>query len=108
MYNYNIIVNYKNSSSDDQYRICFCDVFTMPQYDNDIVLKTINEVFSKYKDNDDFKKIIEFAQRKFNEDELHSFMFLFSWDSFEILHKCLIDLNNHQQITAENMQLLLQ
>lgn len=107
MYNYNAIVDYKKYDEDDIYRQQICQSFNIDNYNHDIIMETITNIYEKYKNNNDFMQIINHSSKLYNEEEdLYSLMYLFSWDKFEVLHKCLNDLNNCEKINENNLNLL--
>lgn len=102
MYNYNMILNYKTFENDDQYQIQFCKLFNIQEYDDTIIMNSIDELFDKYKSNIYFKKLIQMAKQLFNtEDDNFAFVYLFSWDYLYDLHNCLNELNNNSTINDE-------
>lgn len=95
MYNYDYIVEYK-TESDDIYREQFLNVFSLKQYDNTVILNTLNEINLKYKNNLEFINLIEKSKKKYNEEvSIYAMMFLFSWDNFDLFHNCLRCFNDN-------------
>tara|TARA_B100000963_G_scaffold301403_1_gene274046 strand:- start:9 stop:341 length:333 start_codon:yes stop_codon:yes gene_type:complete len=108
MYNFKIQVNYKDSDNDDIYRTQLCKCFDVEEYQHEIFMSTMKEIFETFRNNSHFNKLVKFAVSKFGEpEELYAFMYLFSWDYFELLHKCLIDLENTHAILDTNLNNLL-
>jgi hypothetical protein len=104
MYNYRAVIDYKKSDEDDIYREQICLVFGVDQYDHEVIIDGIRSIHSEYSRNESFVDLIKFAKIKFQEDEsIYAFMYLFSWDYFELVHICLNDLNNTQIIAPENI-----
>ena len=108
MYQFNTVVDYKKSEDDDLYRNQICEVFQLDEYNHEIIIKCIYVIHQKYFSNDSFSQLLKFAKIKFQEDDsIYAFMYLFSWDYFELLHTCLNDLNNTQLIAPENISCIL-
>lgn len=108
MYNYNAVIDYKKSDEDDLYREQICVVFGVEKYDHDVIIDCIRSIHLKYLRNESFKELIKFSKIKFQEEEtIYAFMYLFSWDYFELLHLCLNDLNNNDIIAPENFSCII-
>jgi hypothetical protein len=108
MYNFKNIVCYKSNDDDDVYRNQLCKSFHLIEYQHEAIIETVKEIFNTYQENEHFERIIVFAVDKFNEPEkLYAFMYLFSWDYFENLHKCLHDLSSLNTIVEINFQNLI-
>lgn len=103
MYDYDAVVMYQHSEDDDVYRQCICDTFKIKDYDHALIMTTIKELYSKYKNCKDFQILLTYA-RKFDEESFYAFMYLFSWDYFEQLHKCLYELSKTGSISPELLQ----
>ena len=104
MYKYKTIVDYKKDDDDDLYRTQICEVFNMENYNHEQIIGNIKQIYKKFYKNEQFIDLIDFAKTKFEEEDvIYAFMFLFSWDYFELLHLCLNYLNNNNIIACENL-----
>ena len=102
MYNYNYILNYKQYDDDDKYREEFCKLFYINNYNHETIISSIRLLYETYKNNSQFIELVQFAKNKFSEEEdVYAFMFLFSWDYLENLHKCLNELRSNNIISKE-------
>ena len=111
MYNYSLNVNYKNTNKeDDDYRSLLLKAFNLEQYDNDKIMKTNKMIYDTIKDNLKIKSIINLLKKyKYssifiiddNEPELY-FVFLFSFEYFDLYHKCLQELHYNNTISESS------
>ena len=102
MYNYHYVLNYKHYDNDDKYREDFCKLFNIDSYNHETIMNIIKSLYETYKDNPQFIELIQFSKDKFNEDDDDiAFMYLFSWDYLENLHKCLNELKSHNIIPKD-------
>ena len=108
MYNYTLQVKYKNNNDEDQkYRKLLLDAFHLEQYDNDKIMNKMKLIYDIIKNNDKIKSIIQLLKKyKYssifiindNEPELY-LIFLFSFEYFDLFHKCLQELHFNNTIT---------
>jgi len=110
-YSYDTTYIHKTIGNDGYYQFDFCRVFLCKQY-NDIVLETQDSLLEKFKDNVKFKNILHLAKTKnFNipikMDDKNVFCFLFSYDYFHYIHKCLQDLFKTNDISDINYDKLI-
>jgi len=106
MYDFNYIVDYKEKDEplqDETYRENICKTFYMDTYDDYTVKSVTNYVFIFINNNEFFDKIKKLIYLKHNfqdseylDDQL--FMTLFSFDYYDIFHKCLQCQNIHSFI----------
>ena len=120
MYQYDFICTYKlidEEYANDLYMAQLLQAFDISSWDDDIVNNTIMGIFNKFQYNINFKKIIDKAllNSEFNElydiictlDNNNSnnnnnkkeenkerifFSFLFNYNFFDLLHKCICEL----------------
>ena len=118
MYNFNYKITYNNvpeNKQNQQYQEDLLKCFNVKIYDFKKIGKIQDEIFELYKDNEDFKKLLEFFQ---NNQRIipvklplqNCFTLLFQFEYFFMLHNCLIDLNNLNNIqssTFENLTFLI-
>lgn len=112
MYKFDINIDYNNypeEQKDYQYKKQLLDVFDT---NNHNILK-INEsqckLYNKYKKNKSLIDLLEFFKNNQTIIPLElsletCFIFLFAFDYFYILHKCLQDINKYDKITKENYE----
>jgi hypothetical protein len=108
MYNYTLQVKYKNNDDEDQnYRKLLLDAFHLDQYDNDKIMNKMKLIYDIIKNNGKIKSIIQLLKKyKYssifiindNEPELY-LIFLFSFEYFDLFHKCLQELHFNNTIT---------
>ena len=108
MYNYTLQVKYKNNEDEDQnYRKLLLDAFHLEQYDNDTIMNKMKLIYDIIKNNGKIKSIIQLLKKyKYssifiindNEPELY-LIFLFSFEYFDLFHKCLQELHFNKAIT---------
>ena len=109
MYNYSFRINYFDlpiNKQDDQYRKDFLKAFNLDKYESDKILKTVDEIYEKVKDNSQMKSILENYEKnvyrypiEINHNDI--FTFLFSFESFQYLHECLGYLLLNKKIDEE-------
>ena len=97
MYNYSFRTTYTNVSidlQDDQYRKDLLRAFFLQSYDHIVIMKDQDTLFNTFKDNPQLRKILNeyIVNQKtlpMKISDKTAFMFLFSFESFHYLHKCL-------------------
>ena len=70
MYNYNLIISYKNiegNASDTAYRKAFLDAYNINSFDKDKLCEVQDHIYNKFKENEQFKKILEKAKEKYKQ-----------------------------------------
>ena len=95
MYNFDLILTYKdpsnNDNSDELYRNEFLDVFNLESYDEKNINEELNNLY--YKQQSIFSVILKyFSENHKFPIELtpeQCFPFLFSWEYFYITHQCI-------------------
>ena len=96
MYNTNFLCTYKlHDNEDDQdtlYRHEYLYAFGLKEYDSDIIMTILNNLYNRLKDSKDFIEITEshyiFDHKNKNYELI--LQFLFSFHTFDMFHKCLI------------------
>jgi hypothetical protein len=100
MYNYSINTTYLDvENKDTQYRKEYLAAFNITEYNNEIIMNTVTELFQKYKNNTQIEKILELGINNGNKlpftlDKETSFMMLFSYENFHLFHTFLKEINN--------------
>ena len=108
MYNFNLILTYKdpsnNDSSDILYKKEFLDVFNLETYDEKIINEELDNLY--YKQKSAFTEILKYISNnhKFPIELTpeQCFPFLFSWEYFYITHDCI----KTQDIALRNIYLV--
>ena len=116
MYIYDFICTYKMMDDDDDrndlYRIQILQAFGLHCYDDAALNKKIEELYYHMKEKEcaQLKEIIE-ESYKVNQHicvcDMLVFTFLFSYDYFDLFHKCLIDFFTHGRISEETKNNLI-
>lgn len=97
MYNTAFLCTYKLHDDDDHqdtlYRHEYLYAFGLTEYDSDKIMKTLDYIYNKLKDNADFIEIIESHSHFRNENNNKNYelvlQFLFSFHTFNLFHACL-------------------
>jgi hypothetical protein len=121
MYQYDFICTYKlidEEYANDLYMSQILQAFDISSWDDDSVNNTIMEIFNKFNNNNNFKKIINKALLLSDFNDLYDiicmindnnsddnndikkeenkerifFSFLFNYNFFDLLHKCICEL----------------
>jgi hypothetical protein len=99
MYNYSINTTYLDvENKDAQYQKEYLTVFNITEYDHKIIMKTVTDLFQKYKNNQQIDNILELVINNghnlpFFLDKETAFMMLFSFEHFHLFHTFLKDTN---------------
>ena len=109
MYNYSFRISYfdlPEEQQDDQYRKDFLKAFQLTNYESDVILKTIDDIYEKVKDDSQMKAILQNYEKNVYRypieiDHGGIFTFLFSFESFQYLHECLGYLLENKKIDDE-------
>lgn len=119
MYCSDFICTYKLHDKDDQihiYRIQLLQAFNMTDYDEKKLETNINTLYTEVKENqfvcELLDLLLECSKYKMfsdvvNNDKLAIFKILFSYDFFDLTHRCLCDLFNKKNIIDINKELLI-
>ena len=95
MYNYELILTYKdpsnNDNSDELYKKEFLDVFNLETYDEKIINEELDNLYYLQKNVFDIilKYISENHKFPIELTPEQCFPFLFSWEYFHITHECI-------------------
>lgn len=109
MYTTDFICTYKlmdEEYQDMMFQIQFLQAFGIGSYSNEEVDDGLEKIYSDLKDNEKFKKIIK-EHPHYDDSEASTLMLLFSFDTFDLFHMCLIDYYKKKEISDENMEKLL-
>ena len=110
MYNFTYNVSYLNiqgDASDTEYRKQFLSANNISRWDKDSLMKNQDDIYEKFKDNEQFKKILNKAIENYQKiipidmDEKSTLVLLFEYNIFESFHKCLKELNDKNSISDE-------
>ena len=95
MYNTTFLCTYKlHDDEDDQdtlYRHEYLYAFGLKEYDSDAIVATLDTLYQKLKDSNDFIEIVE-SHYYFNRENKNYeviLQFLFSFHTFDLFHTCL-------------------
>lgn len=110
MYNTTFLCTYKlHDDEDDQdtlYRHEYLYAFGLKEYDSDIIVATLDNIYQKLRDNNDFISIIESHYHFNDENKNHEVIlqFLFSFHTFDLFHACLTYLlrDNNSDTTLDD------
>ena len=119
MYNTHFICTYKMHDVNDEetqdviYRFDYLSAFGLKEYDSDVIMKTLEEVYEKLKCDKDFVEILEAHPRFVAEKKNYEFVMqlMFSFDTFNLFHNCLVYLlykyrpipDTIESFTSENL-----
>jgi hypothetical protein len=114
MYNISVNVAYKDiedeNETDKQFRKCFLDVFGLKEFDDGVVVESLDSVYDNLIKFENIKPVFSELQENlskrmplFNAEDKDLMLFLFSYDTFEDAHKLMQNLhkNNHKSIDQE-------
>ena len=96
MYNTTFLCTYKlHDDEDDQdtlYRHEYLYAFGLKEYDMDTIVATIDNIYQKIKDSNDYVEISEahYHFSKDNKNHENILQFLFSFHTFDLFHACLV------------------
>jgi len=113
IYNAEFLCTYKMMDDDedknDLYRIQFLQAFDLNNFNEDILNKKLMQLYDKVKECNQLKEIIEeYSKVNQNMCKIVIFAFLFSYDFFDLFHKCLIDFFNFNVILENTKNDLIQ
>jgi hypothetical protein len=98
MYDTTFLCTYKllendddTSKCDDLYRSQFLQAFHLHVYDDQTIKNTCYWVYDKIKSNVLFKNIIQKGPFYDSKDLVFSFMMLFNYETFDLIHRCIIE-----------------
>jgi hypothetical protein len=114
MYDISVNVAYKDiedeDESDEQFRKCFLDVFGLKEFDDGVVVESLDSVYDDLIKFENIKPVFSELQENlskrmplFNAEDKDLMLFLFSYDTFQDAHKLMQNLhkNNHKSIDQE-------
>ena len=131
MYQYDFICTYKlidEEYANDLYMAQLLQAFDISSWYDDIVNNTIMDIFNKFQYNINFKKIIDKALLSSDFNELYDiictldnnnnnkkeenkerifFSFLFNYNFFDLLHKCICELFIKNDISNTTLDTIL-
>lgn len=91
-------------TQDTIYRYDYLSAFGIKEYDSDVIMKTLEEVYEILKRNKDFIEILQAHPRFVAEKKNYEFVMqlMFSFDTFDLFHSCLIYLLYKYRIDEHN------
>ena len=110
MYNTHFICTYKMHDPSDEetqdiiYRYDYLSAFGLKEYDSDVIMKTLEEVYGILKSDKDFVKILEAHPRFVVDKKNYEFVMqlMFSFDTFDLFHSCLVYLLYKHRLDDES------
>lgn len=113
MYCYDFICTYHlitddNEISDALYKLQFLEAFSLIDWDDKVINETLSHIYNCIKDDEQFNNILDcFKQTKKifvdeKEDKEKIFVWLFNYDHFYLIHRCLIDYFTNKCISEIN------
>ena len=115
MYDTSFYCTYKLMDTDEDkqimYQLQLLDAFGVKKYNDDKMNEEITFIHDKIKDCPQFKEICKACRENekfkgFQMDEIIMLICFFSFDTFDLFHKCLVDFFTHGSIledTTTNM-----
>ena len=101
--NDNITDDEKGIIQDIIYRQEFLDIFGIDEYDDIIVMKTLEELYEKIKDSIFFVECLNIlSQRIMNTNPIYGLMLMFSWDYMYCAHECISQFIETGEILQES------
>jgi len=105
-----LIVDYKINDKNSEYREQLLNFFNINEYDSNVILKNIDDIYDDIKNFDELhkylKKITRFSYFK-DDDDKGNMLLLFSYDYFQEFSYCLKDIIKYNKITDVNHKKLL-
>ena len=126
MYQADFICTYKFmddvSDQEDMYRIQMLQAFNLNEWNNNIIMTIINDLYANLKDIPAMKQIFDQARRNTNVIEMLAlfdndervnendiiFHFLFNFEYFDMLHRCIVDYFSNKTIHKNYTDKLLE
>ena len=110
MYDISFYCTYKMMDSDEDktamYQYQLLDAFGLKEYDSNKINVEVMSIYNKIKNCPQFKEICEACGtneqfKDFKNDEVIMFICFFSFDTFDLFHKCLVDFFIHDYILED-------
>ena len=106
MYDISVNVAYKSiedeNESDTEFRKCFLDVFGLKEFDDGVVVESLDKVYDDLIKFENIKPIFSELQKQlskrmplFKAEDKDLMLFLFSYDTFEDAHKLMQNLHSN-------------
>ena len=112
-YNYKHTCTYMQVTDEDEadnrYRQEMLAVFNMKEFEEDVMVKKIEQLTDMVNSDERFREIITKSAARYVLDDLSmGLMLLFNCDSFHLVHKCLQDFNAVGHISDANYELVIE
>ncbi len=110
MYDISFYCTYKLMDSDEDktamYQYQLLDAFGLKEYNSNKINVEVMSIYNKIKDCPQFKEICEACGtneqfKDFKNDEVIMLICFFSFDTFDLFHKCLVDFFIHDYILED-------
>lgn len=115
MYKTDFICTYKMMVCDEDdesyiqdalYQTQFLQAFGLFDYDAECINNSLNYIYDKIKNEEEFKEIIQ-KHPYYKNDMEEVLMYLFAYNTFDLFHQCLVDFFESGSIKKENKDKLL-
>ena len=120
MYSTDFICTYKllpEEEQEDLYRIQYLQAFHLEKWNDKIISDTMSQLYKRVKDDSDMKDILNHVSLSndlqsyinlMGKDSENFFCLLFSFELFDLTHKCICDIMNKSVISEINKKNLIE
>ena len=107
-YNVNFKCSYMENDGDNSYRDDLLDVLGLEVYEEEKINERIDEIAKDVLEYEGLKPILsQSAARLLSDDPVIGLMLLFSYDSLQCTHNCLVDFYGTGEIQAKHLEGLM-
>jgi hypothetical protein len=113
MYQNDFVCTYQNLEDLDEadilYKLQLLQAFDLNTWDDTIVNNSINDLYKKLKSNNNFDELLKLCPFYIeNGDNEMNFMYLFSYNTFYLLHSWLCYFLKEEEVSEEKQKALIQ
>ena len=106
-YNVDFVCSYAGSSDNDAYRDDLLDLLGLENFDDELINAKILAIAGDVSGSPELKPLlVKSAARLLSEDPEVGLMLLFSYDSLELIHRCLCDFYRLGSVSKGNISAL--
>ena len=109
MYQYNIDISYNDN---DSYQAAFLSLFNLTEYDNELILQTIDELYDNMKDNKEWRNLLKETTGKhllsYEVDPGLGIPILLSYDYLDLFHIAIQQYHLDKTFTLQPLQAQLE